>query len=383
MDLGEPTAEPNLQEAYPLYPEATEASDRMDPEEPSTYDPPEAASAERNPMESEHPLSVHARAATPRVMVMEEQPSNNINHNLDEGIETFEHSGYAYTTYRTYELPDSHFQDGNEPIPITEVIGFEPVADETMFQGYNGLDEMLQRPAEEVASSAGIPEPFTPLREWDNQNFGSHSLQDRIRDTLDRYSTIFQDTVLTEPAKVTPLELHVSEEKWCAPANKRQVRQQSPAKETEIQRQITEMLKLGVIKQCNDAQYYSQVHLVKKPNGRWRFCIDYRALNEATVTTGGVIPNIRQMLHDIGAKRPKIFAVLDLTSGFHQTELHPNSQKYTAFRTAHGQYEWIRVPMGIKGAPTYFQHHIGNEVLQDLLHRVSELYIDDIILFGW
>ena len=94
-------------------------------------------------------------------------------------------------------------------------------------------------------------------------------------------------------------------------------RLQSVAKQEEIERFLEEALRLDLIERCN-AEAWSQVHLQRKPNGKWRFCVDYRALNEVSRSMGWPIPNIKQMLERIGAKRPKFFAVLDLTSGFHQ-----------------------------------------------------------------
>jgi hypothetical protein len=73
---------------------------------------------------------------------------------------------------------------------------------------------------------------------------------------------------------------------------------------------------------------------------------------------------------------------LDLTAGYHQTPLHEKSWKYTAFKTAFGVFEWKRVPMGLKGAPSYFQHVMQSEVLHGLMYLICELYIDDVIIFA-
>ena len=72
------------------------------------------------------------------------------------------------------------------------------------------------------------------------------------------------------------------------------------------------MLDLHLIQPSQVAEK-SQVVLARKPDGTWRFCIDYRALNEATEAMRWPIPNIPEMFQRIGAKRPKFFAVMDLT----------------------------------------------------------------------
>ena len=78
------------------------------------------------------------------------------------------------------------------------------------------------------------------------------------------------------------------------------------------------------------ATHYSQVHVVPKPHPvpgqpvKWRLFLDYRTLNLATKSIGQWIPNIGQLIERIGAARPKIFGVLDLTSGYYQAPLHKN-----------------------------------------------------------
>ncbi|NCX06361.1 MAG: hypothetical protein EBW68_11370, partial [Actinobacteria bacterium] len=73
---------------------------------------------------------------------------------------------------------------------------------------------------------------------------------------------------------------------------------------------------------------------------------------------------------------------MDLTSGFHQTPLEESVRPLTAFITPGGLYEWIRVPMGIKGAPSYFQKTMASEVLAGLIYNLCEVYLDDIIVHG-
>ena len=70
---------------------------------------------------------------------------------------------------------------------------------------------------------------------------------------------------------------------------------------------------------------------------------------------GWAIPNISAMLRRLGQAKSKYYAKMDLTSGYFQAPLSENSRRYTAFVTCCGLYEWTRVPMGLKGAPSYFQ----------------------------
>ena len=75
------------------------------------------------------------------------------------------------------------------------------------------------------------------------------------------------------------------------------------------------------------------------------------------------------MINKIGSKRAKWFAVLDLTSGYHQAPIDEKSKHLTAFRTATGLWEWNRLPMGLQGAGSYFQHNVQHVVLKDMIGK--------------
>jgi hypothetical protein len=156
-------------------------------------------------------------------------------------------------------------------------------------------------------------------------------------------------------------------------------RTQSSEKNIEIKRQVDKMLEAGIIHQ-SEANRYCQVLLVPKPDGKMRFCIDYTPLNSCCEGEGWNLPNIGQTLQRIGTHRPKLFAVMDLTSGYHQAPLNKASQIFSAFITWMGVYQWSRVPMGLKGAAGYFQRVIATVVLAGLMYIVCELYIDDVIV---
>jgi hypothetical protein len=146
-------------------------------------------------------------------------------------------------------------------------------------------------------------------------------------------------------------------------------------------RQVNKMLANNVIAK-SQATEYSQVLLTPKPNDKWRFCIDFQELNLYTKSMGWPIPNIKLLLKNIGDQRPKFFGVMDCTSGYHQAPLSKASQFLAAFITFMGIYEWLRVPMGLKGAPSYFQQMMATVVLIALIHIICEVYLDDVIVYA-
>ena len=87
-----------------------------------------------------------------------------------------------------------------------------------------------------------------------------------------------------------------------------------------IQRQVDTMLKQGII-EASDSPWSSPVVLVKKKDGEWRFCVDYRKLNNITVKDVYPLPRIDDALCRHSGS--KFFSIMDLQSGYHQIELDP------------------------------------------------------------
>ena len=211
--------------------------------------------------------------------------------------------------------------------------------------------------------------------------FGSLELQQRIRELLYKYKTCFSSHVSDTPAQVSPFELSINEEEWMKPNNRLPPRRFDKTRQYEMRKQINLLVANNVIKPSTQP-YYSQGFLVPKSDNKWRFVVDYKNLNKLTISENWPIPNIKEMIFRIGDQKPKRVGVMDLTSGYHQTPVSVKSRKYTAFITPWGVYEWLRLPMGVKGAPSYFQRIMGTEVLGGLIMVICELYLDDIIVFG-
>jgi len=209
---------------------------------------------------------------------------------------------------------------------------------------------------------------------------GDGPFQKRVRKILNANRDTFARTIGPQPAVIDPMVLELEEGTPFRQGGP--PRPQSLAKQQALIEQLDNMLRLGVIKR-SQASDYSQVVMVAKPHqpGKWRFCVDYRTLNEKLKSMGWPIPNIDRLFARLGSKKAKYFAVLDLTSGYHQVLLDQKTRHLAAFVTDYGVFEPVRLWMGIKSAPSYFQKQMAR-VLHGLLYDICEIYIDDIIIYG-
>jgi hypothetical protein len=146
----------------------------------------------------------------------------------------------------------------------------------------------------------------------------------------------------------------------------------------EFEGSVSEMLNADMIRK-SESPCSSPVRLVRKNDGRIRVCVDYRKLNSITIKDAFPLPRIEDLFTYLTFAT--IFTVLDLTSGYYQVAMSPESQKYTAFSCEFGFYEYKVMPMGLTNACATFQR-LMNSVLNDLLGTVCLVYLDDIIIFS-
>ncbi|CAM4642153.1 unnamed protein product [Lepidochelys kempii] len=151
----------------------------------------------------------------------------------------------------------------------------------------------------------------------------------------------------------------------------------SPQAKTAIEREIQEMLQMGVIR-LSESAWASPVVLVPKPDGEIHFCVDYRKLNAVTRPDNYPMPRTDELLEKLG--RAQFISTLDLTKGYWQVPLDESAKERSAFITHLGLYEFNVLPFGLRNAPTTFQRLVDG--LLAGLGEYAVAYLDDVAIFS-
>jgi hypothetical protein len=185
------------------------------------------------------------------------------------------------------------------------------------------------------------------MSDSDDQQVQS-SIPHEIQQLLQSYEEIFASKVSYPPPRACSHTIPLIH--GVTPFSIRPYRY-APALKTEIEKQVEEMLREGLI-QPNTSAFSSPVLLVKKKGKIYYFCVDYRHLNAITVKGSFPVPTIDELLDELG--QASCFCTLNLCAGFHNIPMEPSDCFKTAFQIHLGHYEFRVMSFGLTGAPHTF-----------------------------
>ncbi|GJU30416.1 reverse transcriptase domain-containing protein [Tanacetum coccineum] len=165
-----------------------------------------------------------------------------------------------------------------------------------------------------------------------------------------------------------------------------------------IKKEVLKLLDAGMIYPISDSPWVSPVHCVPKKGGitvvaneeneliltrlvtRWRVCIDYRKLNEATLKDHFSLPFMDQMIERLAGN--EFYCFLDGFSGYFQIPIDIQDQEKTTFTCPYGTFAYRRMPFGLCNAPGTFQRCMV-AIFRDMIEKTMELFMDDFSVFGY
>lgn len=198
---------------------------------------------------------------------------------------------------------------------------------------------------------------------------------DTVDSLLIQYKHLFQEPAGLPPQR--PYDHHITLVPGAQPVNIRPYRY-APHQKTEIEKQVQDMLASGIIQQ-SVSPFASPVLLVKKKDGSWRFCVDYRQLNAITVKNKHPLPIVDELMDELAGAC--YFSKLDCRSGYHQIRVAQGDEFKTAFKTHNGLFEFRVMPFGLTNAPASFQGAM-NMIFAPLLRKSVLVFMDDILVYS-
>jgi hypothetical protein len=215
------------------------------------------------------------------------------------------------------------------------------------------------------------------------KEFWTVDMRERLTETLRmEYDDVIREELKEAKElnrKLEPAYIRLRED-WNGTPPFERSRRMSPLGAEVCRQQLQELLEKGMI-EPSSSPFGAAVMIIPKPGkpGRYRMVIDYRKLNALTTADRYPLPDIQEILSDVGARDYQYWCTFDLASGFYNVPIYEPHRERTAMVTPFGAYQWKVMSMGLKNAPSVFQRNV-----QKIFHDMPEvrIFVDDGIVGG-
>lgn len=275
---------------------------------------------------------------------------------------------------RATDLPVRLLNVTNSPVSVTRntvLSDLEPVEPVVM----NSTNEVVSNGVD-VTNSVS-PETVDVIEEMMSRvdTTTPDPFKQQLRQLLDKYSAVFsRDELDLGWTNLVEHNIDVGDSK----PFRQPLRRYAPIQQRAIDKHLGDMLQQGVIEPAS-SEWASNIVLVKKKDGTYRCCVDYRQLNELTKKDAYPVPRQDDCIEALNGSC--WFSSIDLRCGYHQCSLKEEDSDKTAFITRRGMYKFRTMPFGLCNAVATFQR-LMDLVLSGLNLNICLTYLDDVVVFA-
>ncbi len=250
----------------------------------------------------------------------------------------------------------------------------------TVQQRLREIVDRLKQPEEDKEENVKLPVTTEEKMAWVRQAFSLNNntilqkekLTDQVAALLTEYFDVISVNGEFGHTSLIQHAIHTQD----VPPIKCRARPINPWLETDLKRQLDDLKNRKVIEASKSPWSFPMVAAPKK-NGKIRWCVDYRKLNDITLKDSYPIPCIEDNLARLS--RAKIFSCLDGSGAFHVIDVRPQDRPKTAFSTPWGSFQYRRMPFGLTNGPASYSRLV-QLALDGIPPSVAMPYLDDIIV---
>ncbi|GJY13758.1 reverse transcriptase domain-containing protein [Tanacetum coccineum] len=189
------------------------------------------------------------------------------------------------------------------------------------------------------------------------------------------------DIFAWKPADMTGTPLSIAEHRlniWeeCSPVRQKK-RGQAPKRNKAIQEEVEKLVDAGIMKEVHYHSWLSNPVMVKKHDGTWRMCVDFKDLNNACPKDCYPLPEIDWKVESLCGYPFKCF--LDAYKGYHQIKMAKEDEEKTTFITSQGIFCYSKMSFGLKNVGSTYQRLV-DKAFQKQIGRNLEVYVDDLVI---